>query len=588
MKPRKTPIPLPRKKYSLDSSAKNRFSPSDNQGYMPKAKPRPFPPPKPKSRSANTLGNSNHVGVNSATSPSSPNSDPDTNCARGSSNEVTIVRPTYMNLSPADTDGRNETEIDEEIKGVDDVPEDIHVNLSSSKSCELLATRKSTPDGAVAPHERYYNLSSYKSSDCLMTSEKSTIVTQQRYYNLSGKEVTSSLPDPELLSSPDQSPTLDDFLARILQRRRDSRDANEECDEKQGDGVHHRRYTSTRTRSTGSKLVMRSVDRPGHANTQPTPHYYNLANLLGGRGSVEEEEEQSWSEEDGELMVRETDTLSLSESVGEKEYRSEWLTRVSEVHEELQHLVRMESVDSNDPPYLQILPSAIHQPQKSPIDQTVSTRTPDVIDAETQSTEPRSSVVSSPSTPGSGSPLWGTCRPWSRQRSLVSLGGKEDSSNGEPVVPLRYRPLVPKRISQKLLSTARSRATNTERAAFLLHSVRRASKKYKMGPLPSLPLQLSSDPKLDIDSDYEWAEVGEVMSDAGSDYHYTEPPDFQPLTLGSSPKRSASCSDLTPFVDMPNSHTESKTFESPEHISIGHRPPAPLPTFGQGTCELQY
>ena len=641
-KVKKTPIPLPRMKYSMHSTAfQNRAHPPDHSGQAPRAKPRPIPPPKPKRRTSVGVTNSNFS--NSTASTDSPIScslvDPDPvypitpsdmNGSQSSCGGAVNGRPTYINLDGEENEGDVKSEIREGCENGED-------------ACNGAATENMS-------HQSYYNLPPERGCEngediCRAATENS----HQRYYNLpperNGK--VSSLVEPS--SEVAKSPTLDEFLARILRQRRESRDTSEGYNESVGESLPPTQFPVGRTLSSDSKLLGGVVDvhRENHtrsilnySNTPQLALYYNVFPLVGARGSiggVEGGEGERKGAAEGEVDSEEDEMLSL----GEKEYRSEWLKREDGGEKEREDMGvgttvvdNMKDKDFNKPEnmYLKILPSTavLPHPPPKPTGRASSmqacvfprnTATDDHGNAEqnaitdTPPTDPHSSITSlpeivdSPLTPEYGSPLWGNRRPWSRQSSMVPPfppGGRQSRQNSplapgipnSPAVPRCWQrsigsPLIPRKklgCGKSQAAGSRVRPSAQEEVMFQWPSAHgggrrssgRISKDILFSRLPSVPIGVDSGSEGEMDSDYEWLEIGEALSEIGN---VTEPCDLRPLGLERNLRRSVSCSELAPLDMSPSPISEEA---SPLILSVSHRPPAPLPTCSQGilACAL--
>ena len=647
---KKVPIPLPRKKYSFDSATyRNKPRHSDVAGHTPTVKLRPVPPPKPKFLSTARMSQSESDSVikvhdSTAANVKSPIAASTPLPERG--------RPTYANLAPV-TAGEAEEGVGQGEGGA----QSAYVNLSPVGEGE-----------GKGEEEEVWERVSEEVGEGEGGEEKgrtsSEVSRKERYYNLPplslGKAVAAKVLASEVCDTP--SPTLDEFLARILQRRRKSKDSGavweeEEEEEEKGMGGGPLRQAVGRLRSSDSKF-RRSLERRravkgtraqmnsgGDSASGKFPEYYNLLPLKEGGGEQkwegggvkgEEKGAGGWEAEEGEL-------ISGDFGGGEKEYPSEWLRRDDEEgkgEEEIgrrrkegeDESVASSEVDKVQNTYIEILPYSPTRPVPPPKPSArPSSRTSSVSPtsnstahneiSETLPTEPQPLVTAlprgrdSPSTPDSGSPLWGTRRPWSRQSSSRSGAGSpwplppgarqdwgkcplpSDSGGassppiprrrqGSKVYPLFMRSSRSGDLSQ--YSVGRQRAGSRDGAMFQFLMGSRGRRGSNRGsflpkPLPSplpLPLPLpdradsDSGEELEVDSDYEWAEVGDPPSDADSDFTYTRPWDFEPLE--STLVRSLSCSELR---DTP--------MDEGQPFSISDRPPAPLPSASRSSVHVR-
>ena len=455
------------------------------------------------------------------------------------------------------------------------------------------------------------------------------MIAHQRYctppsevQSTAGNEVqhtqTTSSPSGESDSASSdnaQSPTLDEFLARILQRRRESKDINQACDNGKTDILSSTKLTLGRTGKEDPRRMMQIMGVVGTTNTAPTPHYYNLPPLLRSNAVSED---YDWSEED----ERENEEKKFEESYGEKEFRSAWLRRRSGVQKDLIQNQDKDTESSHDvstPTYLKILPLTIDSshPQTLPTSQAshMNTHTVSSSDSTTEQGMSIPEENEPSSTPESGSPLWDTPRPWTRLARVVSpltLDGRENAPDSPtlpnpPSIPQSSRRytrriqrtmhgfnssyekhsedvIVPavtssngEKVFQKLVAVAGDgrRASNAK----MTRAIRRRPLGI-LGPLPSLPQQSMSDSEHEVESDYEWAEIGEALSDTGSDI-YTQP-DLPSLNVDVKSRRSASCSELVTWLP-PSPNDIDSSF-----LYLSHRPPAPLPTPSQGTIALAH
>lgn len=595
-KPKKTPIPLPRarmtKKFSADSIGEKGSYPSDSAT----AEMRPEIPPKHISQSASNISNTIYETASIAASTGSNSSTRSLNKVSSTTELVNggtdakSARPTYINLSSVDMRQMDKSRETAECKdpGNTSSPEQpIYYNVS--KSCELACAKEngSTTGGResteIAPHDTYPIL---PPSEAQSTAQSEMLDTQAT------SNVESDSPN-----SP-QSPTMDEFLAHILQRRRESKDINEACDNRKRTPG---RLTLSRTWNKDPRQMMHIMGLAGTANTAPTPHYYNLPPLLRSNAVSDDYDLSEEEEVGGEKMI-------LEESYGEKEYRSAWLRRQSGANKNLIQK-EDEAIDSHDygtPTYLRILPLTIDSshPRSLPSTETSHMKMHDVATKEF-STEVGMSIPEeseSSSTPESGSPLWGSHRASSRLAVVVSPltleGGENDSDNptlqDPSTIPLRIKRHTRTRrvhgfrssYDKRLIGLAKTNSSGEKVAVAVAGDGRRASNAKmlaykiairkrslgKLGPLPSLPYQNSSDSEQEVESDYEWAEIGEALSDTGSDI-YTKP-DLPPFNIDANPRRSASCSELAHCLPLSSEK------------SLSQRPPALLPTTSQGTIAL--
>ena len=667
---KKVPIPLPRKKYSFDSATyHNKPRHSDVAGHTPTVKLRPVPPPKPKFLSAARMSHSESdsaikVHDSAAANVESPVAASTPLPERG--------RPTYANLAPV-TAGEGEAE--EGVGQGEGGAQSAYVNLSPVEAGEGEGNKEGgEEEGKGKGEEKEVGEGvGEEVGEGDGGEEKgrtsSEVSRKERYYNLPplslGKAVAAKVLASEVCDTP--SPTLDEFLARILQRRRESKDSGtvweeeEEEEEEKGRGGSPLRQAVGRLRSSDSKF-RRSLERrravkgtrarmngDGDSASGKFPEYYNPLPLREGGGEQkwegggvkgEEKGAGGWEAEEDEL-------ISGDFGGGEKEYPSEWLRRDDEEgkgegeegkgegeegkgEEEVgrrrkegdDESVVSSEVDKVQNTYIEILPYSPTRPVPPPKPSArPSSRTSSVSPttnstahneiSETLPTEPQLLVTAlplgrdSPSTPDSGSPLWGTRRPWSRQSSSrSSAGARQDwgkcplpsdpggatsppiprRRQGSKVYPLFMRSSRSGDLSQ--YSVGRQRAGSREGAMFqfLMGSQgRRGSNRGSFLPKPltsPLPLPLpdradsDSGEELEVDSDYEWAEVGDPPSDADSDFTYTRPWDFEPLE--STLVRSLSCSELR---DTP--------MDEGQPFSISDRPPAPLPSASRSSVHVR-
>ena len=425
-------------------------------------------------------------------------------------------------------------------------------DLKSSKSCEFLVSTQKEDKG------------------CTDTD------TQEKYYNPA--QTTSGTASSKLSLKEEQSPTLDEFLARILQHRRESKDVSEKCDERVPEKDTYSKSAFSRTRSSDSSIVRKVVDISHSHTDTPPPNYYNLRPLMVTRESVEGEDGVGdWEDKE--------DALSL----GEKEYRSEWLRRGSDEKEEGllkdgKHADQDEQEENSMHIYLEILPSnewdSSYSSSKLPTDPSSKEHT--VADSEPIVSSCREST----STPESGSPLWGTSRTWSRPTEVMSPLTQPDQDNSSVIPTSKLRtngspPRAQNNHSKSQRQTGFSSSSRKRTSLKRLSLKRRGSSKFFMsiganGPLPPLPIEPASDPEHEVNSDYEWASVADALSDTESDYIYTKPHDIQPVGQDSSTRRYASCSELS------SASPTGLLKESPKHHSINERPPAPLPIYNPG------
>ncbi|CAI8021779.1 hypothetical protein GBAR_LOCUS12861 [Geodia barretti] len=603
----KAPIPLPRhKKHSFDSNQLHTVRTTD--------KPHPPPPltkPKPHRRPKPTLGGqSSHGSLQSCISitstsslPSPHNTEPpvteDFKADAVDSQAVekcsTENEPMYVNLTSSPTsNGQEEGQKDMEEDQCGEVIVGAENRDSALPASYILSPSKSYDEylAAGGNHEaapQYSTVPPSKSCDILTSPShtedgvKQSEAELQRPIELPlGDQVVPSPPD-----SPERegSPTLDDFLAKILKRRRESQDINQECDN-ESNAHQHGRFSLSRTRSSNPRIMMQAG---AHVSSPQTPYYYNMPPLMRTKGlTVDEDEdeegdsaEMNGSDERNCSDEKKERKVCCGESLTEKEYRSEWLRKGSSVQDWMPMTTKDGNEYSEDEDlyctYLKILPSTAQSlPHPPP-------------HTENRHMFPALEEQHSNSTPESGSPLWDTHRASSRQSivpSPLTQGGAENSPPSSPQV--QDPPAFPggkgiKRSSpvfkKKRMCSSRRRSgrrgtlsgggiklpvadqTDLDGSVHKRRSSRRKSGTgtFRPGPLPSLP-----GTSVEVDSDYEWAEVDEVLSDTGSDYIYTTPFD---LGLEYHPRRSASCSELAPFLTGP--------------ASIGQRPPAPLPLASQ-------
>ena len=590
-KAKKSPMPLPRKKYSLDYTTKRRLMVNDPTNQTPTAKPRPIPPPKPKSLSAALIFKSSVTpDTSSATTSSHPPPETSKTLATTESiSNVNTVQPRYMNLPESD---KEEEMVTSELGAVDTVAHPTCYNLPPSTSYDTLSDAmngETSSTDHIASENKYDHLPLSKSCDILKENEHDkgyNVGTQERYYNL-----CFSVQDNPISSSntespkEEQSPSLDEFLARILQHRRESRDTSQQCEENP-ESVLYSKTALGRTRSNDSNFVKGVVDISySHTGTPLTPpSYYNFPHPIVS-GEIAVGKEEGWLENEQTTEDREEDAVSL----GEKEYRSEWLRRGSGSKEKALLSHDMEKVgqdeenenDYSENTYLKILPSSegdTHHSLSSPASQpkVECTATDEIMDEDFTSK------------PESGSPLWGTNRIWNSEVPSPTEPQRENSSL--PDVAPRKRHGSHRR-SKKLATfdrNIRKRTSTKEAIALQRPSLkRRGNRKVtvtlgRTGPLPLLPTEPASDPEPEVDSDYEWASV---VSETGSDYIYTTPHDFQTLGIDSSMQRSASCSELVPGCGQSSMFFDddvSSCSQSPDHLSISQRPPAPLPSCSEG------
>ena len=471
------------------------------------------------------------------------------------------------------------------------------------KGCK---SEESTSPGETS-QPNYYNLPS--TSEIATTAEKVEGVSgdelemsHEHYYNLApGRH---SLTSSESSADEDEHPSLDQFLARILQQRRESKDTSQACDEGEGESVPSLiRPSVARTQSSDSKYITGMLDLADTSTAVTTPRYppyYNMSRLLGGKSEEEEEEgEEELSDEEGEWVDR--------EEVSEKEFRSEWLT--GENRNEANGENEDGELDSSDPHfYLPILPSSSTSELPGDIAARITTNTTatDAVQrvqneaSGSLPTEQHSSVPEgrdSPSTPDSGSPLWGANRSWSRPGAPSTQESRENSP-GVPTFPETDPPLTSRRRqgSRKWQHVSwKRRPSASEKVMFQWPSTRRESRKRRsikvhrdiFSRLPSIPPEIDSDGEVDVDSDYEWTEI---LSDTGSDHIYTQPRELEPECVECALRHSTSCSALDDLNVRPIS-PDDVTSQDREHFlvqSISQRPPAPLPTTYQGTVMSCY
>lgn len=611
IKTKKAPIPLPRtKKYSLDSVSQQSMDTAARDPPL-SIKPRPSPRPKPTLR-----GLSSHGSLASSSSITSVHSLPNPTTEASLieepeevDNEATLKgsskkEPMYINLSSSSASNAQEEEVGEmrDEKVIGGVEEGKGLAALESRDSPALQSNlpplKTSDDnfaagGGLETTSPYDDISPSKSCDLLSSPshrEESTKETKQKeHLPQELQQEDQVVPSPP--SSPERgdSPTLDDFLASILRQRRESKDINQQCDNE--NNHHHQhigRFSLSRTKSNDPRIMMRAG--VGHVGSPQTPHYYNLPPLLRSKGLTVDEDED---EDQRNILVseaKEENKPRWGDSL-EREYRSEWLRRGSSV-QILMPTTKEENGDSSEDEdpyslYLKILPStaqSLPHPSCQPAAAGV----------------PREHRPSSPtqeeqqSTPESGSPLWGTHRASSRQGNVPSPLTQAEAGRSPPLSPrVLDPPNVPEekvlkssssiRKKKKMASNRRSQKRRTlsrENRKVTVHeetdldwasysrlsSRKRSSRRkhvvntFRAGPLPSLPAN-----SIEVDSDYEWAEVEEVLSDTGSDYIYTTPFD---LGLEINNTRSTSCSELAPFL--------------PNYSSISQRPPAPLPLASPG------
>ena len=587
-KAKKAPIPLPRhKKHSFDS---NQQSTTDKHHPPPLTKPKPHP---------RISGQSSLSSVSITSTSSLMYQHPvleeltanvvDSEAVGESS---TDNEPMYANLTSSPTQngeeegkkemegGQGEEVIVETEEGEvmvcsyvlesRDIP--ASYSLSPSKSCDKYLAA----GGDYETPPTHVTVPPSKSCDILTSplppeeNVKQTQPEPQRPLELQLQDQVVPTPSAD---SPGRegSPTLDDFLAKILKRRRESQDINQECDNESNDYHHSARYPLNRTRSNNPRIGMRTsaqVDSP------QTPHYYNLPPLLRTKGLTMDEEED---DKEGDSCDRngsdEKKKECRGESLTEKEYRSEWLSSVQDWMP-MTKKDGNESSDDEDPysVYLKILPSTLPHPPHH---------------TEHRPMSPTLEEQHSNSTPESESPLWGTHRANSRQSTVPSPLAQVGAENSPPLSPKLQDPSEAKGIKRSSPLSRKRRMGGSRRRSQRRGTLSRGGIKlpsqdqtdldwspqkrsstrqkqvvgmFQPGPLPSLP-----GASVDVDSDYEWAEVEEVLSDTGSDCIYSSPFD---LGLEYHPRRSASCSELAAALSGP--------------LSIGQRPPAPLPLASDG------
>lgn len=672
VKARKTPVPLPRKKHSLNSvTIPTSLNLPDNLDQPSKSKP--VPPPKPKSR-ALTAKSSFHESATSTdpsfsnvassnTVPTISTADGECDESSGSYSDNLNGHPTYMNLDPLDEkEGKDNNGDSEEVTSGEVTNLGSHeryYNLlpantdmgSESKSNGGLGSHETyynLPPGneksgspssgggtGTASHERYYNLSPTNEEK----SEHTHMASHERYYNLppanpiAGSSSNTTEPSTEAV----QRPTLDMFLGRILQQP--TNDIRETCNEgATQDSCSHLESGQTIGDSTlNSSSVCQS------------PEYYNVPPALGDRGEGEE----------GEVEAVD-DMLSL----GEKEDRSEWLKIANKQGENGDARVQNEVGDNvlDTPTYLKILPSSPCQPsmgdrreglekatmdeenvrcgddgnaevqnveenlsdkptylkilpsspshynnptqastQTSTASHTASSSIGGVNTAPSENTEQQSSVMSLRESCGSsesGSPLWGTRQPWSRQNSVVSPLSYEEIHNGDnfpfhsavPPDPRKqqkavgFHPIIRK---QRGSRKGHRRPSNSD-DIFQWPSGHRGGRQRSSKNIVASHLHwvaLGDESESEDESDYEWAEIAEALSDTGSDYVYIKPKEFESLGLGlSGIPRSISWSGLN-RVNAVAAGPVSKdmSLNLQQSHTINDRPPAPLPAGTPGT-----
>lgn len=300
-------------------------------------------------------------------------------------------------------------------------------------------------------------------------------------------------------------------------------------------------------------------------------------------------------------------------SVETMEYRSEWLKKAGENgkrgdDENVETQIVEDNV-SDKPAYLKILPSSPYHPndpaqaptQTSKSKLTTSSSIGNANTAPSEKTEQQPSVTSLPDGHGSlssesGSPLWGTRQPWSRPNSLVSPLAREGRHSGEnsPFLPSvlsnskkRQKSLGSHQIPRKQRGSRKGhrRPSDNDDAVFKWPGGLRGGRRRSSQNIFSSRLHwihTGDESESEEDSDYEWAEIAEALSDTGSDYVYTKPRDIESLGLDlSGLPRSVSWSGLNQ-VNAMAAGPDSKDALLQSNSSISHRPPAPLPACTPG------
>ena len=617
LKPKKVPIPLPQsKKYSLDSSTQLRDS-TTGKGAPPRAKSRPHPPPRPKLHGLSSVEDlithpflaATHSVTSTTSLPILDSLDLTSNStsAPATVRDSSKAEPTYVNL-PSSASDEQGLEGVKRIKDGDrnrsrrehvqkcnmnggDGSDVKYYNIHPSKSYDSSLAEESPVSSA--PHEQHLIIQPSNSCDMLssptegVTSAKDLLMTDGQGSESKDDQLPFSATKGKESPGEDSLSSLDEFLAQILQRRRESRDINEVCDnEKREEGKRRMKPSLGRVRGNDPQVMMQVGACLGQSGSPQTPHYYNLPPLLRSKGLTVDEDD----EEDENLVCagvpveKRRSYLSWGDSLPEREYRSEWLRRGSSVQDWMPMTrtgVGPSEDDDSFSTYLKILPSTA-QSLPHPPQQALA-----VVSSKERPSSPIVEEQYSNSASESGSPLWGTHRASSRQSSVPSPLAKGDRLNSPPPSPsgsiLQEVPCSPpvtrkkkrlgshrKTLKQGTLSRQRRLSRKDSMVAkWLSYTGTNAQKAeggtFRLGPLPSLPKE-----SMDVDSDYEWAEVGEVLSDTGSDYTYTKPFDFALFGVDFDPRRSASCSDLGVF---------SLAFPTE---TFGERPPAPLPMPYQG------
>lgn len=527
----------------------------------------------------------------------------------------------YYNLLPANTDMESESKSNGGMGS-----HETYYNLPpGNKESESSPIRGATD---TASHERYYNLSPTNAENSAYTQMGS----HERYYNfppanlIAGSSPNATEPSTEVV----QRPTLDKLLGRILQQP-----------------INDIRETSNEgaTQDSCSQLESESVRQTvgdgtlNCCNVCQSPEYYNVPPTLGGRGEgderVVEAVDDKFALSLGEMEDR-TEWLNVANGQGENgnarmqnevgdnildtptylkilpsspcqpslKNQSEWLKKAEENEKggddgnaEVQNV---EENISDIPTYLEILPSNPTQAsiQISSTSHTASSNIGGVDTAPSENTEQQSSVMSLHESCGSsesGSPLWGTRQPWSRPNSVVSPLAHEEIHNGsnfpfhssvpsdsrKQQKPIGAYPILRK---QRGSRKGHRRPSNND-DVFQWRSDHRGGRRRSSKNTFSSRLHSMAESESEDESDYQWAEIEETLSDTGSDYVYAKPQEFESLGLGlSSMPRSVSWCGLNRVNAVAAGLvTKDMSLDLQQSNTINDRPPAPLPASTPGT-----
>ena len=526
----------------------------------------------------------------------------------------------YYNLLPANTDIPSESKSNGGMGS-----HETYYNLPpENKESESSSIRVATD---TASRETYYNLSPTNVDKSAYTQMGS----HERYYNLppANPIVGSSSNTTEPSTEAVQRPTLDEFMGRILQQPINN--VRKTCNE----GA---------TQDSCSQLESESVRQTVEDGTLncssvcQSPEYYNVPPALGGGGegdeqgveAVDDKFELSLSEmedrtewlkrangqgENGNATVQnevednilDTPTyLKILPSSPCQPSMGEWLKKAEqngkgedEGNAEVQNV---EGNISDKPTYLTILPSGPSHPTQASIQtstsHTTSSNIGGVDTAPSEKNGQHSSVTSLHESCGSsesGSPLWGTRQPWSRPNSVMSPLTYEEIHNGNDFpfpssVPSDSRkqqkaigahPIVRK---QRGSRKGHRRPSNNDDLFQWPSGYRGGRRRSSKNIFSSCPHWMAES-ESEGESDYEWAEIEETLSDTGSDYVYTKPQEYETLGLGLSgmPRSVSWCGLNRVNAVAAGPVTKDMTLDLQQSNTINDRPPAPLPACTPGT-----